>query len=335
MSKTGVVLINLGTPNAATKKSVRRYLRQFLNDPRVINLPSLIRFLLVHAVIIPFRTKASTKAYQAIWTPEGSPLLRNSLSLLEKVSAELGDAYQVVLGMRYGEPSIASAFAQLIACDTVIVVPLFPQYSSAATGTAIEESLSHIKKRWNVPTIKVLHTFYDEPAFIEPYAAQIKQSMTETHPDLVIFSYHGLPESHLVKSDCRASCDKQGHCPTIGEHNVFCYRAQCYASSTALAQAAGLSQEQYRVSFQSRLGRTPWIKPYTDDLLTELASQGIKNISIACPAFVADCLETLEEIAIRARDQWRSLGGDALTLIPCLNDNQSWSAGLAKMIQSL
>jgi len=311
MSKKGVLLINLGTPDNCDPHSVRRYLKEFLNDLRVIDLPFLARWILVNLIILPFRYKKSAHAYQQIWTEHGSPLLINGQQLKKALAATLGDNYQVALGMRYANPSIAAAFAELKNCENISVIPLFPQYSSAATGSAIESFLKLIAQQWNIPEIKIYRDFYNHPGFISAYADVIKNAMINKKVDLLLFSYHGLPERHIHKSECQAVCNKIDACPSVSDTNRYCYRAQCYATSQLLAEELNLLPQQYAVSFQSRLGRTPWIKPYTDLQLPAFRQQGIKNIAIACPSFVADCLETLEEINMRAREQWQQLGGEA------------------------
>jgi ferrochelatase len=319
MIQTGVLLINLGTPDDCDVKSVRRYLKEFLSDPRVIDIPSPARWLLLNAIILPFRPKKSAEAYQKIWSAtEGSPLLQHGKALTEALSVRLGATYQVALGMRYGNPTIASALETLKACKRLIILPLFPQYSSAATGSALEKALSLLSQQWNIPEIKVVNDFYAEPGFIRAYAEIIKRSISEKKIDLLLFSYHGLPERHLRKSDCAIPC-REAECPKMSQENQYCYRAQCYATSRALAQAIGLESHQYAVSFQSRLGRTPWIKPYTDELFPALIQKNIRHIAVACPSFVADCLETLEEISIRGEEQWQSLGGETFIAVPCLN----------------
>jgi ferrochelatase len=332
-SKTGVLLINLGTPDSAKPSSVRAYLKQFLNDPRVIDLPKLVRYVLVNGVIIPFRYKKSAHAYQQVWTKAGSPLLTNSQELITALRDEMGIAYQVELGMRYGNPSIESAVDKLKNCSKIIAVPLFPQYSSAATGSAIEEFLRTLGKQWNIPDISVKRDFFNHPGFINAYAQLIKDHLKSKQNNTLIFSYHGLPERHIEKSDCRSKCSRLNPCPPVDELNTFCYRAQCYETSRLIAKELNLSADDYIVCFQSRLGRTPWIKPYTDIVLTELREKKIENIAIVCPSFVSDCLETLEEINLRAREQWLALKGKEFTFIPCLNHHPLWVKGLAGMIQ--
>lgn len=332
MNKKAVLLINLGTPDDCRPQAVRRYLREFLNDPRVIDLPTAIRIPLVNALIVPFRFKKSAAAYAKIWGPDGSPLLTNTEKMQAALAAVLGPDYQVELGMRYGKPSIFTALEKIRDASELLVFPLFPQYSSAATGSAIEKVLSYVMRRWNVPALHVVRDFYNHPGFIAAYADVIREHTANKKIDLLLFSYHGLPERHIAKSECQAVCDHINACPVIDDKNRFCYRAQCYATSELLAEKIGLSLEHYAVAFQSRLGRTPWIKPYTDQLLPELVQKGIKNIAVACPSFVADCLETLEEVDIRTREQWHAAGGQTFYFIPCLNFSPIWIKALAEIV---
>jgi ferrochelatase len=334
MKRTGVLLINLGTPDDAKPRAVYRYLREFLNDPRVIDLPFLLRFMLTHFIIVPFRYKKSTRAYQTIWTPSGSPLLTNSLTLKNALATSLGNDYQVELAMRYGNPSVKRALKELQGCNKLILLPLFPQYSSAATGSAIEKCLNTLKTQWNIPSFYVQNDFYNHPGFIDAYVELIRKTIGDKQPELILFSYHGLPERHIEKSICNAKCDRIAACPAITPHNLYCYRAQCFATTYLIADALQLTPSQYKVTFQSRLGRTPWIKPYTDKVLETLREKGVKNIAIVCPSFVADCLETLEEIDVNARAQWQALGGNEFTFIPCLNNEPLWVKALSDMCQS-
>jgi ferrochelatase len=333
ISKTGVLFINLGTPDNCDPKSVRAYLKPFLNDPRVIDLPTIIRYVLVNAIIIPFRYKKSAHAYQQIWTQEGSPLLTHSQHLVDAVRAQLGSSIPIELGMRYGNPSIASAMDKLNDCQKIIAIPLFPQYSSAATGSAMEALFNVLKTRWNIPEIILKRDFFDHPDFIQAYAERIQEHLKKSTIDRLIFSYHGLPERHLEKSACHSVCPKEHACPKPSALNIDCYRAQCYETSRLIAEKLDLKSTDYVVSFQSRLGRTPWIKPYTDVLLAELRDSNVNNIAIVCPSFVSDCLETLEEINIQARAQWLSLGGDAFIFIPCINEHPVWVNGLVNLIK--
>lgn len=331
MSKKGVFLINLGTPNNFDTKSVRRYLKEFLNDPRVIDINFFLRYLLVNFIILPLRLTKTSLAYKKIWSSE-SPLLTYSNELKNALAYEMGENYQVEVAMRYGTPGIEKTLANFNNCEEIIIVPLFPQYSSAASGSAIENSLSLITKKWNIPNIKIKNYFYNHEKFITAYAELIKNNVQGTKIDLLLFSYHGLPERHINKTQCGANCTRSSACPEISNKNVFCYRAQCYATSNLLQKALKISSLQCHTSFQSRLGYAPWIKPYTDLTLPELIQKGIKNIAIACPSFITDCLETLEEIGMRAREEWRALGGNQFILIPCLNSHPSWVQALAKIV---
>jgi protoporphyrin/coproporphyrin ferrochelatase len=334
-NRTGVLLINLGTPAAPDKKSVRAYLAEFLHDRRVIDLPALWRYLLVEALILPFRPQWAAQAYQQIWTSAGSPLLVYSQQLAQQLAAKLGENYLVALGMRYGKPDLISAIHYLKqhGCRRWVVMPLFPQYASAVTGSALEKTLHELQQWAEIPQVKLFNSFYDHPGFIKAWRAVVQENLPAESPDVWIFSYHGLPIRQLDKRGCDTTACLAGvHCVAETVHNHSCYRRQCFATSQLLAQALGLAPHQYRVSFQSRLGRTPWITPYTDRLLPELAATGVKKIAVVCPSFVVDCLETLEEIGIRARNQWQQLGGTQFTLIPCLNHHPVWIEGLVNIV---
>ncbi|HSJ96049.1 MAG TPA: ferrochelatase [Myxococcota bacterium] len=327
-----MLLVNLGSPDAPTPRAVRRYLREFLGDPRVLDIPAVPRRLLLEGSILPTRPRASAAAYAKVWTPEGSPLVVYGRALRDALAKRLGAGFVVELAMRYGVPAIPAALARLAEadCRRIVVVPLFPQYSAAATGSAVEAVYRAAGARWNTPPLDVLDSFYDDPAFIAALAA-VARDVPDARPDHLLLSYHGLPERQIRKSDvsgahCFASKDC---CDTIGRANRFCYRAQCVATSRALAGALGVREQDWTISFQSRLGRTPWIRPYTDEILPFLRDRGVRRLAVMCPSFVADCLETLEEIGIRGREQWLSLGGEDLVLIPCLNAHPAWVEALA------
>ena len=332
-NKTGILLINLGTPNGPDKASVRAFLKEFLSDPRVIDLPSWIRRILLYCVILPFRTSKSTKAYQQIWDKEkGSPLLFHSNSLVAAIQSNLKESHIVELAMRYGTPSIDSAIQNLLAkkIDHLIVLPLFPQYSSAATGSAIESTLKALKKSWIFPKLTIIRDFYQEPAFIAAKAALLIPLINEHQPEKIIFSYHSLPIRHIKKGKCSYQCEQSKACPI----EPTCYRSQCYETSRLLASACGLSENQYLVAFQSELGRTPWVGPNLQTTLESLSKQNIKNIMVACPSFVSDCLETLEEIGIRTKASWRALDGKEFHLAPCLNSHPEWISGLQTILEN-
>lgn len=327
--KKGLLLINLGTPDAPDILSVLRYLREFLADRHVITLPAFLRYALLYGLILPFRTRKTALAYQCIWTTKGSPLLLNSLNLLKKVQAHLGEETLVALGMRYGNPSIQMALQSLDQCSDITVLPLYPQFSEATTGSSIEKTLKHLSLKHR-PTLRVINDFHNHPGYINTLSAMIKPYLMDH--DYILFSYHGLPENHLSQKKCPSICES--HCPSLSLQNDRCYRAQCFQTTRSIANRLHLNTHQYGTSFQSRLGKTAWIKPYTDEMLEILAKKGIKRLAIICPSFVADCLETLEEIAIRAKQHWLKQGGSQFTLIPCLNDNDQWVEGIQEIIRS-
>ena len=326
--KQGVLLLNLGTPDEPTTPAVRRYLREFLSDPRVIDIPAFFRNILLYLIILPFRSPKSAHAYRLVWTKEGSPLKVYAEQLVAKLQQRVSDSYIVKYAMRYQNPSIASVIKsfKIAGIDRIVIMPLFPQYSSAATGSSLERALSEIGSEWNVANLRIVPPFYDHPAFIRSVAYKVKQSIKEMQPDLLVMSYHGLPERHCSKSDTSGEhCFKVDNCcHKIVLANKYCYRAQCQQTSVALAKECGLAPEQWQMTFQSRLGRTPWIQPYTDVELENLAAKGIKKILVVCPSFVADCLETLEEIRIRAKEDFLKAGGEDLRLVPCVNADDHW-----------
>ncbi|MFZ4077023.1 MAG: ferrochelatase [Legionellaceae bacterium] len=322
MNTKGLLIINLGTPSQPTTRAVRQYLATFLADKRVIDLPFFLRYFLLYAFILPFRPQKSAHAYQAIWTDQGSPLLLNSEALLNKLRDKLRDTHDVALGMRYGEPSLHQALNELAHCNELTILPLYPQYSSAATGSSIEKALRLLAPKVVFPSLHIIRDFYTNAGFIQAQADLIKPHIG-TH-DYFLFSYHGVPEQHIKKSGCSSVCEAPCPVPT----NKPCYRAQCYETTALLIQASGLSASITQTTFQSRLGKTPWIKPYTDEVLPKLAESGIKRLAVCCPSFLVDCLETLEEIGLRAKEQWLSLGGETLTLIPCINDGALFIADM-------
>lgn len=335
----GFLLVNLGTPDSTSTPDVRRYLREFLSDPRVIDIRPAMRWLLLNLIILPTRPRQSAHAYRQIWTDRGSPLLFHGQDLAGKIREALGEEIQVELAMRYQKPSIAASLEAFRrgGVDQIVVFPLFPHYSSAAWGSAVEKIFEEASKLWNVPAFQVVPPYYDHPAFIDAFAAVARPILDDMKPDLVVMSYHGLPERHCVKSDETRGqhCLRSGSCcDSIVHANRNCYRAQCFATSRALAERLDLADDTWEVTFQSRLGRSPWIRPYTDIRLNELAESGVERVAVFSPSFVADCLETLEEIGLRARDTFRDAGGDDLVLIPSLNDHPAWLDTAARLVRS-
>ena len=335
----GVLLINLGTPDAPETGAVRRYLREFLSDPRVLDIGPVGRTALLYGVILPFRPQKSAEAYRKIWMKDGSPLLVHGNAVRDRLQDALGPGWAVELGMRYQSPSLRSAIEKLRARGVreVSVVPLYPQYASSSTGSSLEEMYRLVGEAWNVEALRVLPPFYDRPAFLDAFADVGRPVLSEARPDHVLFSFHGLPERQVKKSDptgahCLGSAEC---CDAQVPANRWCYRAQCFFTARELANRLGLEAGKWTVTFQSRLGRTPWIRPYTDVVIPELAGKGVKRLAVFCPAFVADCLETLEEIGIRAKDQFLASGGEVLTLVPSLNAHPSWVRGLTRMLREL
>jgi ferrochelatase len=326
--------VNVGTPDGPDVPSVRRYLREFLTDKRVLTVPAVVRWLLVNLIIAPFRGPKSAHAYKSIWTKEGSPLLVNGQALASAVGQELGPDYVVRLAMRYGNPAVEAVLNELLDdhhVDRLIIIPLYPQYSSSATGTAIECVQSVLSKRSVIPAVTVVGDFFDHEGFISAQAGIAKEKLSAFNADHVLMSYHGLPESH-VKATTGGHClSKPDCCASLGSHNRFCYRAQAFATSRSLAEKLGLKSKDYSVSFQSRLGRTPWIKPFTDMILADLYKSGVRRLAVTVPSFVSDCLETIEEIGFRARDDWKALGGEDFLLIPCVNSDPRWVKAVAAL----
>jgi ferrochelatase len=329
--RRGVVLINVGTPDAPTVPAVRKYLREFLGDPRVVDLNPVGRWMLLNLIILPFRPKRSAHAYQQVWTPTGSPLLIHSKAQRDALAAKLPEAV-VALGMRYGNPSLASALEDLKAqgVSDVTLVPLYPQWADATSGTTEDAFRALVG---DAPH-GITPPFFGEPGFVQAFAANVKRVATESGAQTVVFSYHGLPVRQVNKV-CSADCaGLRGESPACGElcdTNARCYRAQCFATSQAIAKAAGIAS--HVTSFQSRIKGTAWLGPHTDETVAQLATQGVKRAAIACPSFVADCLETLEEIGQRAAETFKAAGGEALTLVPSVNADPTFIDALASLIR--
>lgn len=327
--KTGVLVVNLGTPDAPSPGKVRRYLREFLSDPRVLDISAPGRWMLLNLIILPFRPRKSAEAYEKIWTAAGSPLLEHTRAFAEKLKASLPEDHGVEFAMRYGSPSIESKLDALLARspERLVILPMYPQYSSASTGSTLEKVFSILGKKWNVPPVRVVGPFYADPGFLDACASLGRPFLESLAPDHILFSYHGLPERHIRRGE-----SYQGHClkpddsccAAVSWKNNYCYRAQCFETSRQLARRLGLAPSQYTVCFQSRLGRTPWIKPYTDLAITELGQTGKKKLLVFEPSFTADCLETLEEISIRAQEAFLLAGGHKLVLVPSVNSTDAW-----------
>lgn len=335
MSKRAVLLANLGSPDAPETQPVRRYLNQFLMDPYVIQLPWLLRRLIVSLFVLPTRPKASAEAYRSVWMEDGSPLIVLSERLKRAVQSKLDMPLE--MAMRYGKPSIEQQLLKLCSdksISEVIFVPLYPHFADSTVTTAVEDARQAIEKHQLDIQLRVLQPFYDNPDYIEALVKSAQPFLDQDY-DHLVFSYHGLPESHITKLDKSGNhCLKQENCcQTAHEAHKTCYRHQVMRTTQCFAIQAGLAQNRYSVAFQSRLGRAKWLGPNTEDRLVELAQQGAKKVLVICPAFVTDCLETLEEIAIRGEEVFIEAGGESLTLVPCMNDHPAWVDLLADWCQ--
>lgn len=331
--KTGVLLIQLGTPDNPTKKDVRRYLTEFLNDPRVIDIPALLRLFLVNLIIIPKRNAASTKVYQELWTKDGSPLLLYSLSLRDKLQAALGNDYGVHLGMRYQNPSLDDVLEEMRKknYDRLIVLPLFPQYASASTGSALEKVMKIISKWWVIPEVKFISQYYDNEGYLNTIVEQAKKYNLSEY-DHVLFSYHGLPVRQVDKVYVDGKPCADHNCENeITEENKYCYKAVCYATTRLLAAKLNIPTHKYTVCFQSRLDKD-WLEPFADKVVIRQAMKGAKKLLVFSPAFVADCLETTIEIGVEYQQLFEENGGEKLQLVESLNDHPMWVKTLKDMV---
>jgi len=333
--KTGVLLINLGTPDSPAVPDVRKYLREFLMDRRVIDIPAMSRFMLINFVIAPFRAPKSAKIYKELWQEKGSPLLIYGLKLKQLLQETLGDEYLVSFGMRYQSPSMEAAVSELKnkGLENIIVLPLFPQYASASTGSAVEDAMRLLSQWEVIPTITFVNKFFDHPLFINAFAALGRKYMDKENYDYFIFTYHGLPERQIKKSSVQNYCQLNSNCCSVYHaKNRYCYRAQCYETTRLLARKLGISEEKYKVSFQSRLGSTPWIKPYTDEVIKELPAKGIKKVLVFSPSFIADCLETTIEGGVEYKDLFEKSGGEKWQLVESLNESSEWVECVKQMV---
>ncbi len=330
----GVLLVNLGSPKSTDPKDVKTYLGEFLMDERVIDLPKLLRTILVKGIILNTRPKQSAKAYAKIWWDEGSPLIVLSERLQNKVDDMT--SVPISLAMRYGEPSIKNGLQELHdqGVTDVLLVPLYPQYAMATTETIIvlaEELRDQFFPKIN---FTVVPPFYNHPDYVTVLARSIADKLDHVDYEHLLFSYHGVPERHIRKSDITNShCKIDGSCcQTPSKAHQFCYRHQCYETTRLVGEKLGLKEGTFSTSFQSRLGFDPWLKPYTDRTIEKLAKDGIKKMAIATPAFVSDCLETLEEIAMEGEEIFHENGGEDFHFIPCINDRQDWVKTLSRWI---
>ena len=337
--KKGILLLNLGSPDSTETQDVRRYLREFLSDERVLDVAAPVRQAVLNLFILPFRPKESAEAYHSIWTEEGSPLVATTHKVAALLAGRLGQEVPVEVGMRYGSPSTRDALIRLKSrgVGDLLVVPLYPHYAMSSYETAVAKAFEEAKSVAPTMRLTIQNPFFEDPEYIEALWTVAKPYLDQKDTyDHILFSYHGIPERHVQKTDPSGCfCLKYDDC-CARKHpaHSFCYRHQVHATTWAFARRAGLAEGDYTLSFQSRLGRDPWLKPYTDKELEKFPSKGVKRLLVMCPAFVSDCLETLEEIAIRGRQQFKDAGGVELTYVPCLNDHPRWIDVLEKFART-
>lgn len=338
-TKTGVLLVNLGTPKSSAPGDVFTYLNEFLTDGRVIDFPWIPRQLLVRGIIVPFRYKNSSRTYQAIWDKEkGSPLMYHSVALTEKVRTRLSENYIVELAMRYQEPSIEQGLERLRKqkVNSIVVFPLYPHYASSSTGTVHQKVMEVVSKWQNIPNMRFVNSYCDHPKFIEAIVEKVHMFNLQDF-DHVLFSYHGIPVRHIRKADeAETYCYQNGKgsscCDQLTSINQFCYRAQSFATTRALVKALALKEGFYSTAFQSRLGKEEWIQPYTSDAIEELAKAGKKKVLVISPAFTADCLETIFEVSVEYQEEFEHHGGEKLQLVESLNDSDLWADAVVELV---
>lgn len=333
-STRALLLVNLGTPDSTSVDDVRRYLREFLGDPDVISLPAPLRFLLLEGVILRTRPKKSAEAYRKIWTERGSPLMFHSLDLVDRVRERVAPDTRVELAMRYGNPSIKSVLETLQrdGVDEICVFPLYPQYSRASTLTVEKKLKADCAALGYRPTLSWVPAFYDDPSFIDAFVEVGKKAMADFPFDKVLMSFHGYPERYLREDDPSGHhCLRRADCCDVDvDANKDCYKHQCVGTAKALNEKLGLRDDQVVTCYQSRL-RDTWVKPFTDEVVVDAAKNGARRLLVFCPAFVADCLETLEEIALRAEEDFKAAGGETLRLVPSLNSEPVWADAVVAM----
>ncbi|NEU09918.1 ferrochelatase [Flavihumibacter sp. R14] len=338
MGKKGILIVNLGTPDSPSTADVRKYLDEFLMDGRVIDVNPVWRAALVKGLIVPFRGPKSAKLYKEIWSDTtGSPLLYYSIRQAELLQEKLGEDYHVELAMRYQNPSIESALNKLkdLKVDSIRVLPLFPHYASASTGSVLEKVMELVGKWQTIPNISFINSFHDNEGMIETFADNARKHQPENF-DHILFSFHGLPQRQLVKADhSGVHCLKKDNCcSSLNENNKFCYSAQCYETARLIASRLGVTPDKYTVCFQSRLGKDPWVQPYTSEVIKEVAAKGVRSLLVFCPAFVADCLETVYEVTVEYGDEFKALGGERVQLVESLNDHPVWIEAMKDLVVS-
>lgn len=335
--KKAVLLVNLGTPDSPSVSDVRKYLTEFLNDPRVIDINAAGRFMLVNGIIVPFRAPKSAKLYQHIWTSNGSPLTIHTKNLADKVQKALGNDYMVEWAMRYQNPSLKSVLNRIREKkpSELIILPLYPQYASSSTGSTAEHILKELAGWEVIPSIKIINKFYDNPHYITALIKSAEGYDLNAY-DHIIFSYHGLPERQIKKAAAHYgdnSCHFGNCCDLITEKNQYCYRANCFETTRQLVKHLNIPNGKYTSTFQSRLDDA-WLKPYSDKVIEDLAKLGAKKLLVFSPAFVADCLETIHEIGTEYNDIFKEHGGESVTLVKSLNDNDFWVEAVKEIIKN-
>lgn len=340
MNKITVLLVNLGTPDSPSVRNVRKYLFEFLNDPRVFDISAIARFFIVNLIIVPFRAPRSAKNYKELWKhsrlpegKEGSPILYYGVSVRDKLQKALGDNFDVQLAMRYQNPSMDDVLKNLYKknLEKIVVIPLFPQYASATTGSIIDKAMRIISKWWVVPEIKFISQYYDDEGFINTIVERAKKYNIDEY-DHILFSYHGLPVRHVDKVYKDGTLCEEHNCENeINDTNRYCYKATCYATTRLITQKLSIPAEKYTVCFQSRLNKN-WLKPFADDVVIEQAKKGAKRLLVFSPAFVADCLETIIEIGFEYQEKFEKHGGEKVQLVESLNDHPMWIETLKSMI---
>ena len=330
--------MNLGSPASTQLSDIRDYLAEFLMDKRVIDYPYLLRLLLVRGIIVPFRAPQTSKAYQSVWTEEGSPLINITRHLQEAVMKKAD--VPVTIAMRYGTPNIKQAFEKLSRehpeLQQVVLLPLYPHYAMSSYESAVVQAQEVYKGGNYGFSLDTIQPFYSEPGYITALSQKIAPSLQQEY-DHILFSYHGIPESHITKGDVTSThCLKSDSCCSVDSPaHKQCYRHQCYVTTKLITERLNIPGNKYTLSFQSRLGRAEWLKPYTSELLTQLPSRSTKKLLIVCPAFVSDCLETLEEIAEEGKELFLHAGGESFTMIPCLNTDDAWVMTICGWIDRL
>lgn len=322
--KKGILLVNLGSPRSTETRDVREYLDEFLMDDKVIDYPWFFRSLLVQGIILNTRPKKSAAAYKTVWTEEGSPLIVFTQKIMDKLE-KIVDV-PVEIGMRYAQPSIENGIKKLVdqGVTEIVLFPLYPQYAMSTTETVIEKAEEVRKKKFPNIKINYIQPFYNREIYIDCLAESIREKLPENF-DALQFSYHGVPERHIYKTDPTKTCNLNDCCSRDSNpSHQFCYRHQCFKVTEKVIEKLGLPKEKVMVTFQSRLGKDKWMEPYTDETLENLPKMGIKNLAIVCPAFVSDCLETLEEISVEGKEEFLHAGGEVFNYIPCLNDEDRW-----------